>query len=116
MRPRQTTTRSSDNSVISSSRKGAQFSSSERLGALSGGAQRTTELIQQFLSCMPSLRDTELGCEAKPVSWRTGYKKSPEPSPVNGRPVRLEPCAPGANPKTNKRAFSSPKEGTGLAQ
>ena len=48
---------------------------------------------------MPSSREVALGCEAKPASWRTGNRKSPEPSPVKGRPVRLEPCAPGASPK-----------------
>src|SRR5437588_4206466 len=42
--------------------------------------------------------------------------KLPEASPVNGRPVRLEPCAPGARPSTTTRALGSPKPGTGLPQ
>src|ERR1700753_1071241 len=116
MRPRQTVTRKLVSSEISSSRWDAQFSNSERLGVLSGGAQRTTELIQQSISLMPSPRETELGWEAKPALCRTGHRKPPEPTPVKGRPVRLEPWAPGARPRINTRAFSSPKDGTGLAQ
>ena len=33
-----------------------------------------------------------------------------------GRPVRFEPCAPGASPITSTRALGSPKPGTGLPQ
>ena len=41
--------------------------------------------------------------------------KFPEASPVNGRPVRLEPCAPGASPRMSTAALGSPKPGNGLA-
>src|ERR1035441_9286383 len=41
---------------------------------------------------------------------------SPERSPVNMRPVRLEPCAPGARPRIRMRAWGSPNEGTGFPQ
>ena len=33
--------------------------------------------------------------------------------PVNGRPVRLAPCRPGASPTTSSRAVTGPNEGTG---
>lgn len=33
--------------------------------------------------------------------------------PVNGRPLRLAPCKPGASPTTSRRAFAAPKAGTG---
>src|SRR6185369_473432 len=42
--------------------------------------------------------------------------KFPDWSPVNGRPVRFDPCAPGAKPSTITLAFGSPNPGTGLAQ
>src|SRR5689334_23558878 len=42
--------------------------------------------------------------------------KYPEPSPVKGRPVRLDPWAPGASPKMRTRALGSPNPGTGFAQ
>src|SRR5512147_2527200 len=32
------------------------------------------------------------------------------------RPVRLEPCAPGARPTSRSRAWGSPNPGTGLPQ
>ena len=57
-----------------------------------------------------------LGWDAKPVRCRIGYMKRPEESPVNGRPVRLLPWAPGASPRTTTLAPGSPKPGTGLAQ
>src|SRR5208282_1265997 len=40
----------------------------------------------------------------------------PDASPVKGRPVRLEPWAPGARPMISTRASGSPKPGTGLPQ
>src|ERR1700681_4422566 len=65
---------------------------------------------------MPSLRSTAVGWLANPVSCSTGYMNFPEASPVNGRPVRFEPCAPGASPMTRTRAWGSPKPATGLPQ
>src|ERR1035441_7450782 len=41
---------------------------------------------------------------------------SPDLSPVNMRPVRLEPWAPGARPRMRTAAAGSPKEGTGRPQ
>src|SRR5665213_2561199 len=86
------------------------------VGLSPGGAQRTTEPIQSLRSLRPSSRLMATGLEASPSSWRTGYMKSPEPSPVKGRPVRLAPWAPGARPRTRMRALRSPNPGTGLAQ
>ena len=43
-------------------------------------------------------------------------RKSPDPSPVNTRPVRFAPCAAGARPRTSTRASGSPKPGTGRPQ
>ena len=53
---------------------------------------------------MPSSGRVAFGWLANPVSYSTGYMKFPEASPVNGRPVRFDPCAPGANPSTSTRA------------
>src|SRR6266702_3181567 len=116
MRPRQTTTRRWLSSFSSSSSHGAQLRSSSGVGLLPGGAQRTTELIHMPVSVIPSSREMARGCDAKPASCNTGYKKSPDPSPVKGLPVRLEPCAPGASPSTSTRAEGSPKDGTGFPQ
>jgi len=58
----------------------------------------------------PIITRDGFGCEAKPASCSTGKRKFPDPSPVKGLPVRLEPCAPGASPSTSTRAFLSPKE------
>src|SRR5208282_2106971 len=98
------------------SSQGAQFRSSSGVGLLPGGAQRATEVIQSPLSFMPSSREVAVSCEANPAACRTGNKKSPDPSPVNGLPVRLEPCAPGARPSASTRALASPNEGTGRPQ
>ena len=65
------------------------------MGLLSGGAQRTAAVMYRSFSVSPSLRSVALGWLANPVSYSTGYMNLPEASPVNGRPVRLEPCAPG---------------------
>ena len=54
-------------------------------------------------SFSPSSREALVGCEAKPVANKTLYRKSPELSPVNMRPVRLAPWAPGASPIRTKR-------------
>src|SRR5437764_13712651 len=37
-------------------------------------------------------------------------------SPVNGRPLALAPCIPGASPTMTSRAAESPNGGTGLHQ
>ena len=39
--------------------------------------------------------------------------KSPEPSPVKGRPVRLAPWAPGASPRIRRRARGIAEAGDG---
>ena len=103
-------------SFISRSSHGAQLRISSGVGLLPGGAQRATEVIQRPLSFMPSSREEAAGCEANPAACRTGNRKSPEPSPVKGLPVRFEPCAPGASPSASTRALVSPKEGTGRPQ
>ena len=53
---------------------------------------------------------------ANPAACIARIRKSPEPSPVNTRPVRLAPCAAGASPSTSSRASGSPNPGTGRAQ
>ena len=83
---------------------------------LSGGAQRTAAVMYRSFNFMPSSRSMAVGWLANPVSYSTGYMKLPEASPVNGRPVRFEPWAPGASPMTSTRACGSPKPGTGFPQ
>jgi hypothetical protein len=53
---------------------------------------------------------------AKPVRCSEAYRKSPERSPVNMRPVRLAPCAAGARPSTMMRAAGSPNPVIGRPQ
>src|SRR3954468_6141051 len=53
---------------------------------------------------------------AKPAACIARMRKSPDPSPVNTRPVRLAPCAAGARPSTRTRASGSPNPGTGRPQ
>ena len=114
--PRHTTTRRPVSRRISSSSQGAQGYCSSGVGLLAGGAQRTTAAIHRSWSVMPSsARPTALGWDAKPASCKTGKRKSPEPSPVNIRPVPLEPCAPGASPD-RPRNRRRPKEDAGRPQ
>ena len=114
--PRHTTTRRFFRIAISSSTKVAHLLISVGNGLLPGGAQRTTDVMWRSFSSIPSSRDRAIDCDANPVSNNTGYKKFPDPSPVKGRPVRLEPCAPGASPSASTLASGSPKEGTGFPQ
>ena len=114
--PRHTTTRRRFRFAISSSTNAEQFRISIGKGLFPGGAHRTTDVMWRSLSRIPSSRDCAVGCDANPVSNNTGYRKFPDPSPVNGRPVRLEPCAPGASPSARTRASGSPNEGTGFPQ
>jgi len=114
--PRQTTTRSRVSRATSSSSQCEQLRCSSGKGLLPGGAQRTTALIHMSFNIRPSLRLCEFGCDANPASYSTGNIKSPEPSPVNGLPVRFDPCAPGARPRTSTRAAGSPNDGTGRPQ
>src|SRR5439155_306221 len=53
---------------------------------------------------------------ANPAACMAVIRKSPEPSPVNTRPVRFAPCAAGARPSTRTRAPGSPKPGNGRPQ
>ncbi len=89
---------------------------SSGIGLLSGGAQRQTAVIYRSRRRKPSPTRSARGLLAKPARYSAGYRKSPEASPVNILPVRLEPCAPGASPTANTHAFGSPKPGTGLPQ
>ena len=57
-----------------------------------------------------------MGMFAKPTAFSADIKKSPEPSPVNTRPVRFAPCAAGASPTSRSRASGSPNPGTGRPQ
>ena len=98
-------------SSSSRSRYGRQVRISSTVGLLSGGAQRTAALMYASVSFSPSSRETLVGCEAKPVANKTLYRKSPELSPVNIRPVRLAPWAPGASPIRSSRALGIAKAG-----
>src|SRR5713101_1173322 len=69
-----------------------------------------------FLTCNPSSRCMEVGRFAKPALCSAAYRKSPERSPVNIRPVRFAPCAAGASPRMSNCACESPKPGIGLPQ
>jgi len=101
---------------ISCSRYGWQLSNSSMVGLLSGGTQRAAAAIYKSFKVRPSLRDTAVGWSANPARYSAGYKNPPDASPVNGRPVLFEPCAPGARPTTRIRACGSPNPGTGLPQ
>src|SRR5713101_3153052 len=89
-------TRRSFSPSSSRSRYGAQLASSSGRGLLSGGAQRAAAVMYRPVNTWPSSRAVAVGRRANPVSCSTGYMKLPEASPVKGRPVRLEPWAPGA--------------------
>ena len=102
--------------VISAARKGRQATSSSGVGLLSGGAHRHAAEMYASVSVSPSSRPREVGWLANPARCSAAYRKSPELSPVNIRPVRLAPCAPGARPTIRTRASGSPKPGTGLPQ
>ena len=97
-------------------RKGRQAASSSGAGLLSGGAQRHAAEMYASVNISPSPRPREVGWLANPARCSAAYRKSPELSPVNMRPVRLAPCAPGARPTIRTRAAGSPKPGTGLPQ
>ena len=53
---------------------------------------------------------------ANPAACIARIRKSPDPSPVNTRPVRFAPCAAGARPEHEHARRGSPKPGTGLPQ
>src|SRR3954469_10755855 len=53
---------------------------------------------------------------ANPVAASAAMRKSPEPSPVKTRPVRLAPWAAGASPTRRRRASGSPNPATGRPQ
>ena len=51
-----------------------------------------------------------------PLLGRSFAARSSPPKSVNTRPVRLPPWAAGARPTMRRRAFASPKPGTGRPQ
>ena len=53
---------------------------------------------------------------ANPVSCSARLSHAPLSSPVNIRPVRFAPCAPGASPTSSTRASGSPNPGIGFPQ
>src|SRR5262245_26825187 len=53
---------------------------------------------------------------ANPAACIARIRKSPDPSPVHTRPVRLPPCAAGARPSTSTQALGSPNPGPGFPQ
>jgi hypothetical protein len=114
--PKATTKRSAGSSRISSRRKGRQLAISSVVGRFSGGTHRQTAERKRSRSAKPSSLETDFAREENPARWSAGKRKSPEESPVNMRPVRFDPCAPGARPATRTRASGSPNPGTGLPQ
>ena len=89
--------------------------SSSGVGLLAGGAQRTTALIHSPVSLMPSSRETALGCEAKPASWSTGNRKSPEPSPVKRPPGAVGAVRAGRQAERQHARLLVAEGGHGLA-
>jgi hypothetical protein len=83
---------------------------------LPGGAHLTAAVMYASLSTSPSSFDVLAGMLANPASCIALASQSPELSPVNILPVLLPPCAAGASPAINSRAFGSPQLGSGRAQ
>jgi hypothetical protein len=83
---------------------------------LSGGTHLHTAVISRSFSFNPSSRFRDCGWLANPALFKALNRNTPEASPVNILPVRLEPCAPGASPITINRPPMSPKAGTGFPQ
>ena len=79
-------------------------SRSAGVGALSGGAHFTGAVIHASRSSKPSSTSTDVGWLARPARNIARISQSPLRSPVKTRPVRLPPCAAGANPTTAMRA------------
>jgi hypothetical protein len=99
-------------------RNGAQRSSSWHEGRFAGGAQWAAAVTTESRSSRPSSMAVAVGWLANPARHIARYRKSPDRSPVNIRPVRLAPWAAGARPTTSSRARPSmvPKLGTGFPQ
>jgi len=81
-----------------------------------GGAHFTATVTHALRNVSPSLRLSEVAWFASPARRIARNNHSPLRSPVNTRPVRFAPCAPGAKPSTTMRARSSPKPEIGLPQ
>jgi len=116
IRPSATTTRTFLNNPNSRTRNVRHARISSVAGLLSGGAHRADAVIHASRNSSPSSRQWLSACVANPVLCSTPYRKSPDLSPVNIRPVRFAPCAPGARPTINTRAAGSPNGGTGFPQ
>src|SRR5947209_9854697 len=83
---------------------GAHVERSAGVGALAGGAHRTAAATRMPFSVRPSAASTAIGEFAKPARCIAAYRKSPDRSPVNTRPVRFAPLAAGPSPTTTIRA------------
>lgn len=114
--PSTTTTPRFRSRSSSRSKKGRQLRNSTGSGLFPGGAQWIAAVIHASCNWRPSFALWLCGCEENPALYNERYRKSPERSPVNIRPVRLAPCAPGARPRINRRAEGSPNDGTGFPQ
>jgi len=62
------------------------------------------------------IRATTLGLRRKPGRMKNPVQDVSRAVAVNMRPVRFDPCAPGAKPRMSSLARGSPKEGTGFPQ
>ncbi len=83
-------------------------------GLLAGGRHFTALVMRQSGSAQPVVRGHRLrrGWQSR-CACRVWYSRMPAWSPVNGRPVRLAPCSPGASPTISSRGRASPKGATG---
>ena len=106
-------TRSLFRPEISVIKKSRQVVASLPVGLFSGGKHRTALVIRVSISSRPSWGSSLYAPLAKPNLIRVGNNSRPATSPVNGRPVRLAPFIPGANPTTSNWASAPPKAGTG---
>ena len=100
----------------SASSHGAHVARSAGVGALPGGAHRTAAATRVSLSANPSAASTHTDWLARPARCSAANRKSPDRSPVNTRPVRLPPCAAGANPTIITRGRDAPQPGIGRPQ
>ena len=92
------------------------------VGRFPGGAQWAALVTTVSISSRPSPTPVEQGRLHRPARCIAVKRKSPDRSPVNIRPVRFAPCAPGASPTISSPArlasagTGGRRLGTGLPQ
>jgi len=83
------------------------------VGLFAGGRHLTAFVIRTPVNESLSSAECDTGAFENPSSNRLRYKRMPAKSPVNGRPLALAPCRPGARPTISSAGASSPKAATG---